>query len=77
VAEANRLRADLPADVQETLTRHEEAGTTDDPSYEEAVKVFYDRHLWWVPRPECVQPTRGQSVRASQAEVGAACGLTR
>ena len=34
VSEANRLRADLPADVQETLTRHEQAGTTDDPEYE-------------------------------------------
>lgn len=30
VAEANRLREDLPPDVQETLTRHEKAGTTDD-----------------------------------------------
>jgi L-proline amide hydrolase len=45
VEEANRLRRDLPADVQETLTRHEEAGTTDDPAYEEAVRVYYDRHL--------------------------------
>ena len=35
VAEANRLRADLPAEVQETLPRHEEAGTTDDPEYED------------------------------------------
>jgi L-proline amide hydrolase len=32
VEEANRLRADLPVDVQETLTRHEQAGTTDDPA---------------------------------------------
>src|SRR4029079_10912799 len=45
VSEANRLRADLPADVQETLTRHEQDGTTDDPAYEEAVRVFYDEHL--------------------------------
>ena len=30
VEEANRLRADLPPDVQETLTRHEADGTTDD-----------------------------------------------
>ena len=42
VSEANRLRADLPADVQETLTRHEQEGTTDDPEYEAAVRVFYD-----------------------------------
>jgi L-proline amide hydrolase len=31
VSEANRLRAELPPEVQETLLRHEEAGTTDDP----------------------------------------------
>ncbi len=55
VSEANRLRAELPQDVQETLTRHEEAGTTDDPEYEAATKVFYDRHLCRVPWPECVQ----------------------
>src|SRR5262249_23699070 len=36
VAEANRLRADLPAEGQATLTRHEGAGTTDDPDYEQA-----------------------------------------
>src|SRR4051794_21182163 len=34
VSEANRLRAELPPDVQATLLRHEEAGTTDDPEYE-------------------------------------------
>jgi L-proline amide hydrolase len=45
VAEANRLRADLPEGVDETLRRHEEAGTTDDPEYEEACMVFYRRHV--------------------------------
>jgi L-proline amide hydrolase len=55
VSEANRLRAELPPDVQETLTRHEEAGTTDDPEYTAAVRVFYDRHLCRVPWPDCVQ----------------------
>jgi L-proline amide hydrolase len=55
VSEANRLRADLPPAVQETLTRHEEAGTTDSPEYEAAVRVFYDRHLCRVPWPDCVQ----------------------
>jgi L-proline amide hydrolase len=45
VAEANRLRADLPADVQDALTRHEAAGTTDDPAYQEAMQVFYRRHV--------------------------------
>ena len=55
VAEANRLRADLPADVQETLTRHEEAGTTDDPAYEQACMAFYERHVCRVvPFPDFV-----------------------
>lgn len=58
VSEANRLRKDLPADVQETLTRHEEAGTTDDPEYEAAVAVFYERHVCRVvPMPDCVVRT--------------------
>ena len=60
VAEANRLRADLPPDVQATLTRHEAAGTTDDPAYEAAVMVFYERHLCRVPFPDCVQRTFAQ-----------------
>jgi L-proline amide hydrolase len=49
---ANRLRAELPADVQATLTRHEAAGTTDSPEYRAAEDVFYDRHVCRVrPRP--------------------------
>jgi L-proline amide hydrolase len=45
VSEANRPRSELPAEVEATLRRHEEAGTTDDPEYEEACMVFYKRHL--------------------------------
>src|SRR5690349_14136415 len=45
VSEANRLRADLPPEVEATLRRHEEAGTTDDPEYEAACMVFYRRHV--------------------------------
>lgn len=45
VAEANRLRADLPADVQATLLKHEQAGTLTDPDYVAASRVFYDRHV--------------------------------
>jgi L-proline amide hydrolase len=55
VAEANRLRANLPPDVQRTLILHEEAGTTDDGEYEQAVRVFYDRHLCRVPWPDCLE----------------------
>ncbi len=45
VSEANRLREALPPDVQETLLRHEAAGTTSDPEYEEAMLVYYRRHV--------------------------------
>jgi L-proline amide hydrolase len=60
VEEANRLREDLPPDVQETLTRHEAEGTTGDPAYEQAVRVFYDRHLCRVPWPDCVERSFAQ-----------------
>jgi L-proline amide hydrolase len=43
--ELKRLRAELPPEVAETLNRHEEAGTIDDPEYEEAAMVFYKRHV--------------------------------
>jgi L-proline amide hydrolase len=45
ISEANRLRAELPADVEATLRRHEQAGTTDDPEYAAACMVFYKRHV--------------------------------
>jgi L-proline amide hydrolase len=52
VSEANRLRLDLPGEVQETLLEHERAGTTDSPAYAEAEKSFYDRHVCRVvPNP--------------------------
>ncbi|MBD8729307.1 proline iminopeptidase-family hydrolase [Frigoribacterium sp. CFBP 13707] len=42
---AAELRAQLPADVQEALLRHEGAGTTGDPEYLAATQVFYERHV--------------------------------
>lgn len=57
VAEANRLRAELPAEVQATLLRHEEAGTTDSLEYAAATRVFYDRHVCRVPWPDYVRRT--------------------
>ena len=56
VAEANRLRSELPPEVNDTLSRHEVAGTTDDQEYQDAMQVFYDRHVIRVkPMPEYVQ----------------------
>jgi proline-specific peptidase len=58
VSEANRLRRELPPPVQETLLRHEEAGTTDSPEYEQAMFVFYNRHVCRLdPWPACVTRT--------------------
>jgi proline-specific peptidase len=45
VSEANRLRDELPPEVQAALLRHEAAGTTDDPEYQQAMLVFYRRHV--------------------------------
>lgn len=55
IAEANRLRAELPPEVNATLLRHEEAGTTDSAEYQTAMQVFYDRHVVRVPMPDYVQ----------------------
>ena len=60
VAEANRLRALLPPEVEATLQEHEAAGTTDDAAYVAAVQVFYDRHLCRVPAPPCGQASVAQ-----------------
>ena len=58
VAEANRLRAGLPPDVRETLSKHEQAESTDDPEYQEAMLVYYRRHLCRIdPWPDCLNRT--------------------
>ena len=58
VREAAKLRAALPPEVEATLSRHEQAGTTDDPEYLAATQVFYDRHVCRVvPNPPEVART--------------------
>jgi proline-specific peptidase len=52
LGELAKLRAKLPPEVEATLRRHEEAGTFTDPEYEEAVMVFYKRHLCRVEWPD-------------------------
>jgi proline-specific peptidase len=65
-AEQKRLRDQLPPDVVETLDRHERAGTYDDPEYEAAEEVLYDRHFYRGPKPrpelELMQAERGADV---------------
>ena len=61
IVEANRLRESLPPDIQETLLRHEVAGTTDDPEYQQATMVFYERHVIRLsPMPEHVKRAMDQ-----------------
>jgi proline-specific peptidase len=55
VEEANRLREQLPPDVQATLLKHEQDGTTSTQDYQDAVNVFYQRHLCRVPSPDYMQ----------------------
>jgi L-proline amide hydrolase len=55
VEETGRLRRALPDEVQAVLDRHEAAGTTSDPEYEEACDVFYRRHVCRVDYPDYVQ----------------------
>ena len=63
---AGTLRAELPDDVQATLTEHEDAGTTESKEYLAAMQVFYDRHVCRVvPNPpevrRLVRPDRGRA----------------
>ena len=56
VAEANRLRQELPPEVNATLLRHEENGTTDSQEYLDATQVYSDRHVCRIrPLPDYVK----------------------
>src|SRR6184192_291656 len=46
-----KLRAQLPPEVIEVFERHERAGTYDDPEYERAMDVYFDRHFYRGPKP--------------------------
>jgi proline-specific peptidase len=51
VKEQLRLRARLPPDVIDVLDRGDRAGTYDDPEYEQAMEVYFDRHFYRGPKP--------------------------
>ncbi|MHB1929711.1 MAG: alpha/beta hydrolase family protein, partial [Acidimicrobiales bacterium] len=60
VSEAERLRKELPPEVQETLAAHEAAGTIDSAEYADASRAFYDRHVCRiVPNPPEVAASLG------------------
>ena len=49
VADAQRLRAALPAATLETFQRHEAAGTTDSEEYHDAELEWFRRHIFRMP----------------------------
>jgi proline-specific peptidase len=58
LTEIAKLRADLPAEVEAVLQRHEAAGTTESDEYQSTMMVFYDRHVCRVrPWPDWLQRT--------------------
>lgn len=59
VEDANLLRAQLPADVQATLVKHEAAGTFDSEEYQEASEVFYERHVYGQTKPDPLEACAG------------------
>jgi L-proline amide hydrolase len=67
-----RLKAQLPTDVIEVLDRHERAGTYDDPEYEQAMGVYFDRHFYRgaKPRPELEAMSAGRAPEIYRAMQG-------
>jgi proline iminopeptidase len=65
---ANYIRQ-LPPDVQETLARHQQAGTLDTEEYKQAMEEFYRRHVFRLdPLPEALlqgRSSRGHNVYAT------------
>jgi L-proline amide hydrolase len=72
VAEALRLRAELPADVVATMERHEAAGDYDAPEYRAALDAFDDRyvHRGAIGRPELELMQAGLGKESYRAMVG-------
>ena len=67
-----KLKAELPPEVVEVLDRHEAAGTFDDPEYEEAMSVYFDRHFYRGPhpRPELEAMAKGRAPDVYRAMQG-------
>ena len=58
LSEANRLRSELPREIEEVLDFHEAQGTLQDPDYLAAADYFYAQHVCRVvPNPPEVERT--------------------
>jgi L-proline amide hydrolase len=63
-SEAMRQRSEMPQDIQDTLNKHEKAGTYTDPEYQKATMWVYERHVCRVvPFPPEVTATFEQVAR--------------
>lgn len=51
LADRQRLRSQLPKEVQDTLQYHEMAGTIADEAYQAALQVFFRRHMSLLDSP--------------------------
>jgi proline iminopeptidase len=51
IRDANRLRAALPKDIQDTLARHERAGTTQSEEYQTATQAYIQRYVCRINPP--------------------------
>jgi L-proline amide hydrolase len=66
-SEIGQLVDQLPSDIKATLSAHEAAGTTNDIAYQEAVLVFYRRHLCrTIPWPDFVERSFTKLTRNSE-----------
>jgi L-proline amide hydrolase len=56
----NNYRKGMPQEVQDTLQKHEDAGTTESKEYEEMMMLFYEKHMMRIiPFPEDFQTSFG------------------
>jgi proline-specific peptidase len=51
VISANKLRKELPKDIQDALTKHEKDGTTDSQEYQDAMGYYYNLHVCRLKQP--------------------------
>lgn len=60
--ESERLISELPSEVRETIRKHQAAGTTDSPEYQEACREFSRRHggRHVNPKPEWFNKAMGK-----------------
>jgi proline-specific peptidase len=76
VEETTRLRRELPTETQAVLDQHEQANTTESPEYQEAMLVFYRRHVCRLDEwPSCLMRSFS-AMEADPRVYRAMCGVS-